>query len=91
MASQGLDQASRGLDQASLGLDQASLGLDQASLSLDQASLGLNWATWAWLRPPLVGLRTGCDRCTNRQVENKKIPHVGMYRSSTPTGSVPKN
>ena len=40
-------------------LDQASLGLDLAFLNLDQASLGLNWASWAWLRPPLAGLRPG--------------------------------
>ena len=30
-----------------------------ASLGLDQASLALSLASWAWLKPPLAGLRLG--------------------------------
>ena len=48
-----------------------------ASLGLDQASLALSWASWAWLKLPLAGLRLGGRTdgkenflCVNAQVIN---------------------
>ena len=58
-----------------------SQGLDMTFLGPYQASLGL---TWAWIRPPLAALRRGGggwmdghkDGWMDREMEEKKIPHV---------------
>ena len=43
-----------------------------AFLGLDQASLGPNQASWAWLRPPLAGLRPGgADRWMDLHIDGQ--------------------